>query len=321
MHEELTNKVNKKNTMKLFRIMPAALLLSVCLNASAQDDDELQDEATGEEVAEAVVPTSPTERNFFHRVQLGFVGTNAKYTNNAEVRHPGTPESEKYFLKGLSLGWMGDIHIAKKIPLYLELGGSLAWQTGSTTGDPVTHRTNAGDGVVNEFCYKVNTFTFTIPVSVNYQFRNIAGVDGLTVAPSLGVYARFNLIAKRKQTKTITEYGLYDNGQDVINSVIEEVDSRSLLKDERKGGWMEGRPHAGKLLQCGAQVGVNVYYKHYSLGLAYMYDLMPFAKHSSPLGIVNTPTSEGGNLPVAGTGCDMKISTCHNFAVNFGYIF
>lgn len=307
--------------MKLFKIVPAAMLLSVCLNASAQDDVELQDEATDEEVAEAVVPVAPTARKFFHRVQLGFVGMNAKYTNESVSRHPGTPESEKYFLKGLSLGWMGDLHIAKKLPIYLELGGSLAWQTGSTTGDPVTHRTNAGDGVVNEFSYKVNTFTFTIPVSVNYQFRNLAGVDGLTVAPYLGVYARFNLIANRKQTTTITEYGLNDNGKDVINSVVEEVDCRSLMKDERKDGWMEGRPHAGRLLQCGAQVGANVYYKHYFLGLAYMYDLMPFAKHSSPLGITTKSTGEGGNLPVAGTGCDMKISTCHNFAVNFGYIF
>lgn len=308
--------------MNLLKIMPAALLLSVSLSAFAQDDDDLLDEATDEETAEVLVPATPTEGKYFHRVQIGFTGLNAKYTNNSVERHPGTPESEKYFLKGVNVGWMGDLSIAKKLPLYLELGASLAWQTGSTTGDAVTHRTNAGDGVVNEFKYNVQAFTLAIPVGVSYQFRNFAGVKDLTVAPLLGIYARFNIVAKRKQTKTVTEYDLYDEqGNDVIKSVNDFVENKTLMEDERRGGWMEGRPHAGRLLQLGAQVGVNAFYKHYSFGLTYMHDVLPFARHSSPLGLTSKATDDGGNVPSAGTGCDMKIATSPSFAVTFGYIF
>ena len=88
--------------MNLLKILPAAMLLSVSLGAFAQDDEEL-DAVAEDEVAEVVVPTNPSDGKFFHRVQLGFVGTNAKYINNCETRPARVPASEKYFLKGLSL--------------------------------------------------------------------------------------------------------------------------------------------------------------------------------------------------------------------------
>ena len=280
------------------KILPAALLLSVSLGAFAQDDDETMD-AASEDAAEVFVPSTPTEKKFFQRVQVGFVGTNAKYTNNNPEHQARVPESEKYFLKGVSLGWMGDLSIAKKFPLYLELGGTLDWRTGSC--DP--YYGNASyDG---RFSSKVNAIALTIPVGVSYQFRNALGVEDLTLAPIAGVYGRFNLLAKRKLTNK--ETGLSDK--------------RSLMKYTEDGGWMEGRKHTGKLLQFGAQVGVNAFYKNYSFGLAYMYDLTPFANHKSPLGLTSKETDQGGHIPSSGTGCDMKITTRHNFAVTFGYVF
>ena len=306
--------------MNLMKILPAAMLLSVSLGAFAQDDEEL-DAVAEDEVAEVVVPTNPSDGKFFHRVQIGFVGTNAKYINNCETRPARVPASEKYFLKGLSLGWMGDFSIAKRFPLYLELGGNLAWETGSTTGNTVTHRMNTGEGVVNEYKYRVNAVTFTIPISVSYQFRDVANVKGLTVAPLVGLYARFNILAKRKQTLTQTEYSESVDGRDVIQSVTVTEENKSLMEYKQDGGWMEGRGHTGKLLQVGGQIGVNAFYKHYSFGLSYMCDFIPFAKHNSPLGLYEVEKSVGGVDPRSGTGCDMKISTTHNFALTVGYIF
>lgn len=308
--------------MNLLKILPAALLLSVSLSAFAQDDDDLLgDGAEEQETAEVAVPTEPTEAKFFHRVQIGFVGTSAKYTNNSETRQARVPASEKYFLKGLSLGWMGDLHIAKDMPLYLELGGSLAWETGSTDGEPEVNRGHLGDGFVTNSHYKVNAVSFTIPISASYQFRNIAGVDGLTLAPVAGLYARFNLLAKRKQTKTETEYGQSVDGRDVITGTTVTVENKSLMEYVVDGGWMEGRSHTGKLVQVGAQLGVNAFYKHYSFGFAYMCDLTPFARHSSPLGLSSKDNGFGGQIISSGTGCDMKISTRHNFALTVGYVF
>lgn len=306
--------------MKSLKTMSAMLLLSLSLGAYAQDD-EMVDAVAEEEASEISVPTTPTEKKFFHRVQLGFTGTFAKYTNNSTKRRSSLPETEKYFLKGLNVGWVGDLHISKRLPLYLELGGTLTWQTGKSDDYSIRNRMTNGEGVVTNYAHKVHAFSFTIPVNVNYQFKNLAGVDGLTVAPMLGVYARFNILAKRKETKTVTEYGPSVAGMDVVTDVTETTENKSLMKDDRKGGWMEGRPHSGHTLQAGAQVGVNVYYKRYSFSLAYMYDITPFARHSSPLGLTSEATDQGGNLPSSGTGCDMKIKTNHNFAFTVGYIF
>lgn len=304
------------------KIMPAALLLSLSLGVYAQDE-ETQIEATEEEAPEVFVPSTPTEKKFFHRVQLGFIGTNAKYSNHNVERQARVPESEKYFLKGVTLGWMGDLQLTKKFPLYFEIGTNLSFLSGTDSRNETTRYT-LGSGVSTDYATRVQAFTLQIPINLSYQFRNVGNVEGLTLAPFVGPYIRFNLIAKRKQTKTETVYDNYDAaGNDVIQQVTVTSETRSLMKDNLKNddGWMEGRKHVGKLVQVGAQIGVNAFYKHYSFGIAYLHDFTPFAKHSSPLGLSSKETDQGGHIPTSGTGCDMKISTRHNFAITVGYVF
>lgn len=308
--------------MNLMKIMPAALLLSLSLGVYAQDE-ETQIEATEEEAPEVFVPSTPTEKKFFHRVQLGFIGTNAKYSNHNVERQARVPESEKYFLKGVTLGWMGDLQLTKKFPLYFEIGTNLSFLSGTDSRNETTRYT-LGSGVSTDYATRVQAFTLQIPINLSYQFRNVGNVEGLTLAPFVGPYIRFNLIAKRKQTKTETVYDNYDAaGNDVIQQVTVTSETRSLMKDNLKNddGWMEGRKHVGKLVQVGAQIGVNAFYKHYSFGIAYLHDFTPFAKHSSPLGLSSKETDQGGHIPTSGTGCDMKISTRHNFAITVGYVF
>ena len=71
--------------MKLMKIMPTALLLCLSLGVYAQDDDLSEDAVAEEEAAEVFVPSTPTEGRYFHRVQLGYMGTIAKYTNNSQT--------------------------------------------------------------------------------------------------------------------------------------------------------------------------------------------------------------------------------------------
>ena len=316
-------KTNPHTTMKLMKTMPAALLLlSMSLCVYAQDDEETVDAIEGE-TEEVFVPTAPTEKAFFHRVQLGFIGTSAKYTNDNSEHQARVPESEKYFLKGVSLGWLGDLRLSKKLPLYFEIGANLAFLTGNDSRSEV-NRYSHGDGVKMDYETRVQAFTLTIPINIAYQFKDVAKVEGLTLAPFAGPYIRFNVVADRKQTVTETVYDRNDAaGNDVIKEVNVTSETRSLMKDNLNGddGWMEGGKHRGKLAQVGVQLGVNAFYKRYSFGLAYMHDLTPFAKHSSPLGLTSKETAQGGQIPMSGTGCDMKISTRHNFMVSVGYVF
>ena len=300
--------------MKLLKIMPAALLMCLSLGVYAQDED-LEAVAEEEETVEVEVPSTPTDRKTFQRVQLGYMGTMVKYTNFGE-----SPDYNNYFLNGISLGWMGDLRIAKKIGLFLELGANFAYHTGKSKDK----RWNVHED--EYYNYKVNAFTITIPVSINKQFKDAFGVKDLTLAPFAGLYFRFNVMAKRKATAH-----QLDGTIPVTNTGEKKIYTASLMKTDRgPEDFGESTPymtafdrklHVGKLLQPGVQLGVNAYYNRYYCGIAYMRDLTPFAGHKSSPELTTKETKEGGLLPNIGTDCDEKVSTANNFMVTVGYVF
>ncbi len=317
--------------MKLMKILPAALLLSLSLGAYAQDEDELMDDAANEESTEVLVPTTPTDRKAFQRVQLGYMGTITKYSNFGRTYQyydngnllTNTRDCNDYFLSGISLGWMGDLRIAKKIGLFLEVGVNLTYHTGSSKSDSILTypASQGGDEYVHH--YNVKAFSLTIPVNINKQFKDVFGVKDLTLAPFLGVYARFNLMAKRTETETRTFYTYNADGSrvEIPGMTTETCYTASLMKvDEDKRAIID-KPHTGRLLQAGAQAGVNAYYKRYYMGIAYMHDLTPFSRHYSPAGLTSEPKDLGGYTQSSGTNCDMEISTRHNFSITLAYVF
>ena len=283
--------------MKSMKIMLPALLLSLSLGAFAQDDDELLDATSADEAPEVFVAAHPWEKPIFHRIQLGYIGTRAKYTNSNPAET--ILGNESYFLSGLSLTWLTDIVLSKKCPLYIGIGASFNYQTGRYNGSNVKNASLSYD-----WNSRVQGFYMTIPISISYQFRDVF-TKGLTLAPYAGVYGRFNFVASRRQEKTTYFYNAVTG--EVVDSET-STETKTLMKAKLEGGWPTAKPHAGKLFQAGVQVGVNAFYQRYSFGLAYMHDLIPFASHISP-------------DTVDGTNCDMKISTRHNIAINFGYFF
>ena len=297
------------------KIMPAALLLCLSLGVYAQDEDLSEDAVAEDETAEVVVPSTPTDKKTFHRVQLGYTGTIVKYTNFGN-----SPDYNNYFLNGIGVGWMGDLRIAKKIDLFLELGANFTYHMGNSKDK----RWNVHHD--EYYQYKINAFTVSIPVNINKQFKNAFGVKDLTLAPFIGLNFRFNVMAKRKATAH-----MLDGTIPMSIGNEKKVYTASLMKVDRgPEDFGESTPymtafdkklHVGKLLQPGAQIGVNAYYNHYYLGVSYMYDLVPFSKHKSSPELTTRETPEGGLLPNIGTNCNEKVTTSHNFALTVGYIF
>ena len=302
--------------MNLMKILPAALLLSVSLNAFAQDEDETLGDVE-EEATEVAVPTTPSDVKFFHRVQLGYMGTGVKYTNFGV-----SPDYNNYFLSGFSMGWMGDLRIAKEKGLFLELGANLTVHSGKSKDK----RWNVHED--EYYKYKVKAYSVTIPVSINKQFKDAFGVEDLTLAPFAGLYFRFNVMAKR----TARAYLADGSAALVPGTDTKKVYTASLMDTDKGEGleeYGESTPymrafdrklHVGKLLQPGVQLGVNAYYKKYTFGIAYMRDLTKFAGHKSSPELTSKSTPEGGNLPNIGTNCDEKVSTANNFMITVGYI-
>ena len=232
--------------MNLLKLLPAALLMSVSLSAFGQDDDDdLLTGIGGEDASEEVLaPSSPVEKNFFQHVQLGFQGTIVKYSNFGQ-----SPDYNNYFLKGVNVGWSANFRIAKKVPLYLDLGATLGYHTGRSKGDSIysyhSQPGDLGDGEYTKRHYRIQAFSITIPVSVSYQFRDFMNVSGLTVAPYAGLYFRFNVVCNRWETTYSTSY--FDGvaqGEPVVSRV-----NKSLMSADVDGGWWSHKPHVGTLCQ------------------------------------------------------------------------
>lgn len=304
------------------KIMLSAMLLTASLGGFAQDDDELLGLTDGEEAteqAEVFVPTTPIEKPFFHRVHIGYTGTNVKYTNFGK-----SPDYNNHFLSGVSVGWTGDIKLMKTKPFYLELGATFTYHTGKSKGDSLYFHPANGVGDEGEETYRhyrIQAFSMTIPVSLTWLFKDAFHVDGLTLAPYAGGHVRFNLVANRWETTTTSLFVKGADGNNIPISTTVSREHKSLMDSERDGGWMYSKLHAGKLAQLGIQVGVNAYYKRYSFGVAYLHDFTPFASHTSSGELTSKETKDGGYLPSIGTNCDMEISTRHSFAVTVGYVF
>ena len=300
------------------KLMLPALLLSLSLGVYAQDDDELLEATSEEEATEVSVPTHPWEKPIFHRVLLGFRGTSAKYSTITTSPGKGILGDESHFLSGVSLGWMSDIVLTKNrnLPLYIELGALLNYQTGHYDGYD-----GAGPTVKYKWHSRVYSLSLTIPINISYQFKDFRGVKGLTLAPFAGVYGRFNFVADRRLKKTMEYYKHGLSGEEIYEGSDVSYETKSLMKDSSNDGWTPDKPHTGRLLQLGAQVGVNAFYKRYSFGIQYMYEFLPFARHSSSSELEYTKKDAGGVNPIIGSGCDMEISTAHNFAITVGYVF
>ena len=303
--------------MKSMKLMLPALLLSLSIGAYAQDDDELLDATSEDEATEVFVPKNRWEKPIFHRLQLGYTGTFAKYTSNYKLPGQGILGDESHYISGINLGWLTDIVLTKNrnIPLYIGVGGVFAFQTGHYNGEYRDSPT-----VNYKWLSRVYGFSLTIPVTLSYQFKDVKGVEGLTLSPFAGLYGRFNFVADRKLEKTTEFYHKDINGVEHFDDAVVEEETKSLRKNY-SDGWMKGRNHVGKLFQVGAQVGVNAFYKRYSFGLAYMIDINPFAEADSPDGITKEEKSVGGYKVIGGTGADMEISTRHNFAITVGLFF
>ncbi len=295
--------------MNLMKILPAALLLSVSLNAFAQDEDETLGDV--EEATEVAVPTTPSDVKFFHRVQLGYMGTGVKYANNKPNENTAVL-SEKYFLSGITFGWVGDLRIDKDNSLFLEVGANLGVHVGASRDKNWNVAHDA------YYRYKVKAFTASIPVSINKQFKDAFGVQDLTLAPFAGLNFRFNVMAKRKAT----EYDANGSktGKTYTASLMKTDEGPQYNESTRYMKAFDKKLHVGKLLQPGVQLGVNAYYKKYTFGIAYMRDLTKFAGHKSSSELTSKSTPEGGNLPNIGTDCDEKASTANNFMITVGYI-
>lgn len=172
-------------------------------------------------------------------------------------------DKESMTLKGIDLNYLHGFSVSKRVPLYVEVGGRLTFDTFKS------EESESGTGYYYNVKDRYNLLALTIPVNVTYKY---AFSNGVYLAPFIGIHFRLNLMAQDKWEEEGT-----------INGDYEKYDGKmSFFKadDYDDDAYFDSDEDPCKRFQFGGQVGLNVGYKAWNLGIAYYFD-SPFYKHDT----------------------------------------
>lgn len=169
---------------------------------------------------------------------------------------------ESLTLKGLDLNYLHGISLTQRIPLFLEVGGRL-------TFDTYKHEETEREKGYYKEVYKdrLNLLALSVPVNVTYKY---AFSNGMYIAPFAGIHFRLNLLANDKWDYEQNFEGSYADRYDDES----ESGTVSFFKadDEDDEAYFDEDEDTFKRFQFGGQIGVNLGYKAFNLGFAYYFD-------------------------------------------------
>ena len=184
--------------------------------------------------------------------------TRAEVSFNAQsLRFVDDDDDDPFKSKGFALGFVKGINLTSNMPLFLELGGRLAWNHGKEKETIPTLDVNGkeilGLGVKHE--YKQTFMNIAIPVNVAYKFAFSS--SQITIAPFLGPNFKFNIIGKYKEE--------IDGDKELDLSYFDDDDFKETAKR----------------FQFGLNIGVGVNINSFYVGYTFQPDLSSYVKYDS----------------------------------------
>lgn len=164
-------------------------------------------------------------------------------------------EDGKIWMKGIDINYLHGFKILSKLPLYVEAGGRITMDSYKDTY--IDTEWQSLGTTVYETKNRLIILALSVPVNITYKYTFN---NGLYIAPFAGIHMRLNLLGKIKSNER-SSFGK------------EEDESYNIFKSGDDGYWEDGDEddHAHRF-QFGGQVGVNVGYKAWNLGIAYYLD-------------------------------------------------
>ena len=230
--------------MKKFYFLLLAAVVAMTTNASAQFVQSTATTNTAK--ANTTTSTAPdcSGENFY-------VGYNIVSLDWSL----GQSEMEKAYPlnSGITAGYNKRMGLnASSLPLYVDYGVSFSYMFGSS------ERTEEDcyDEIVYKYENSVNVASINVPLAVTTPFQ----VDNITILPYVGVNLRFNLFGEQK----IAVEADYDG--ELLGADSETYD---LFNKDDMGGYPLGR------FQVGLNLGVNIEFEKYTVGVGYVNDFSP----------------------------------------------
>jgi len=236
----LTHKTNDMKTLKLFLTLCLAAMVTT---ASAQFANA--DSASGKSTKSGSALVKDTDP--YNRVYVSYSPLKLKADGGAaDIK-----------MTGFSAGYLHGFNLSGNLPLFLEVGGNLAYSFGDEGDD--------------YFKVKYNLFSVNVPVNVAYKLT--FGDSGFSLTPFLGINLRYNISSKAK-----VEGDLVDELGDLIDwGDLGDLWGDLGLDDPGYYG-NPGGPGDLKHFQVGWQIGVGFNYKKLYVGVSYGSDFSEIAE-------------------------------------------
>jgi len=191
--------------------------------------------------------------------------------------------SDDVSLNAFSIGYSRGIALSKSIPFFIEVGLGLQYyfktESQMETYAEMFDLSESELGKLMDPKQKYSMFSAKIPVNLTYVFA--IPNSSVSIAPYLGLTARFSFSATSKQEYNLTsDFRKYlkdeGYGDKEINEVYGNKDVN--LFDKKDMGSNEA---TWKRFQLGWQIGLNVRFNHkFYLGASYGTDFSEIAKKS-----------------------------------------
>ena len=189
----------------------------------------------------------------YNRIQLDYNGTwwtgsetgmgGSKFQSTAAVT------ADKDYFWGFDFGYLRGIKLAKKAPLYLEVGASLVYSSiDNVESNPMN---NEGE---DQCDVTVRQLSFEVPVFITYRFKFESGFH---ISPYIGAKFRANAMMKLAYVKSV-------RGEKYETNDLFETESYTYDGEEFSSKYR-------RFQACG-EVGVNFGYKMLNIKAAYFYN-------------------------------------------------
>lgn len=186
-------------------------------------------------------------RTSYQMINLDVSEETAKYFSNGS--------KELFNLKGIAIDYSIGISLSRKLPMYLEIPIGLSYTSSRNeyTNTDQTMRVNSGFQFMSMY------------FPVNFIYRVFVG-NNISISPYTGLKVRTNILCDYTYSKTMMDNSNGDS-EDVNMTVnlLEQDDIDNKYEEIGTGEF----PGAAKDVQLGWQIGVNIVYNNFLVGVNY----------------------------------------------------
>ena len=165
-------------------------------------------------------------------------GWSTLYLQYGLLSFSGDNSDEMEGINGFTLGYSRAISISKQQPLYVEVGGSMTYATGTIYEyeyEDVNNNNDFKSTVTHNEETKMTLMYVKIPIVLTYNYQ--ISDSKFFIAPYIGVTGHYNFSAEQKETTTETDVTKWSSayGGDTETDISSDETKRNFFDDEDMG--------------------------------------------------------------------------------------